>query len=89
MAATILGITLASCFVSGLIGMAIASSKGRKGAGFALGFFLGPIGWIISALLTSNLRALGKVKCQYCQEWVSPKATVCPHCQKQDPVKTA
>jgi hypothetical protein len=86
---TIFAISLISCVISGLIGMAIANSKGKGGSGFALGFFLGPIGWIVAALLTPNPGALGKLKCQFCQEWVSPKATVCPHCQKENPVKTA
>lgn len=42
-------------FIFGLIGLAIANNKGLNGtAGFLLGAFLGPIGLIIVALLSSS-----------------------------------
>jgi len=46
---------LLGAVIAGVIGMAIGSSKGKVGAGFWLGFLLGPIGWIIAALLTPSL----------------------------------
>jgi hypothetical protein len=38
--------------VFGCIGWAIGAGKGKGGAGFALGFFLGPIGMLIAAMMT-------------------------------------
>jgi hypothetical protein len=44
--------TLAVCSISGFIGLAIANNKSTSAlAGFWLGFFFGPIGWIVTALL--------------------------------------
>jgi hypothetical protein len=47
----IVGFVLLSFAVSGGIGAAIGASKGRAGLGFALGAFLGFIGWIIIAVM--------------------------------------
>ncbi len=41
--------------IAGAIGAAIGSSKGKAGAGFGLGFLLGPVGWVIAALLTPSI----------------------------------
>jgi len=40
--------------VCGFIGSALASPKGKSGAGFALGFLLGPIGIVVAALLSPS-----------------------------------
>jgi hypothetical protein len=37
--------------VSAGVGMAIADKRGRGGAGFLLGLFLGPLGVLLAALL--------------------------------------
>lgn len=37
--------------ISGVIGLAIAASKGKGGSGFLLGALLGPIGWIVAAVI--------------------------------------
>ena len=57
MAEDILSILIVGAFFSGLIGMFLGGSVNKGMAGFWLGFFLGPIGWIIVLLLpreTSN-----------------------------------
>jgi hypothetical protein len=60
--------------LGGLIGYLIAKPKERGGAGFALGFFLGPIGWIIAALLSSSF------VCKMCGGSVSRGFPLCRHC---------
>ena len=62
------------------IGMFIGRTRGRGTAGFWLGFFLGPIGWIIALLLPREGR-----RCPFCREIVADDATVCPHCQRDIP----
>jgi len=44
------------CIVGGLVGALIGSFKGRAGAGFWWGFFLGIIGWIIAAFMAPRNR---------------------------------
>ena len=68
-------------FVSAIISCVIGSRKGEPISSFFFGLFLGPIGVILAILSTGN-----KKKCQYCQEFVNKKATVCPHCQKENPI---
>src|ERR1017187_1721147 len=70
----VLLVLVAGCLISGAIGAAIGSNKGRGGEGFALGLFLGPIGWIIAALLDYPR------KCPACQCGVPESATVCKGC---------
>ncbi len=50
-AAAVLIILLLWLGVGGGVGYLIGKSKGQAGAGFALGFFLGFIGWIIVAVM--------------------------------------
>ena len=40
--------------VFGLIGAACGSGRRRAGAGFMLGLFLGPLGWVVALLLPSG-----------------------------------
>ena len=54
--ATMFAIYIVAGFVGalfmGFLGYAIAEGKGRGGLGFLLGFFVGPIGLIVAALLS-------------------------------------
>jgi len=69
----------------------VGAQRGRKGLGFALGFFLGWIGVLIVALLgpTSEAARTEILKtgfpCPFCREPVRQGATVCPHCQRDLP----
>lgn len=66
---------LLGSIISGLIGMAIGSVKGSPGTGFFLGFLLGPIGWLIIALVPDN-----RPKCPYCKGAIIPGAIKCKNC---------
>ena len=70
----VLLLLVVGCLIRGAIGAAIGSNKGRGGEGFALGLFLGPIGWIIAALLDYPR------KCPACQCGVPEGAAVCKGC---------
>lgn len=74
-----------------VLGYFIGNGKGRGEEGAALGFFLGPIGILIAAMMgakrTPGREADGasssvRTRCRYCRESVALDATVCPHCQK-------
>lgn len=53
---------LVGFLVSGLIGWAVGSAKGNGGSGFWWGLFLGPIGWIITALMTDERKRCPRCK---------------------------
>jgi len=63
--------------IGGGIGAAIGSLKFRGSAGFWLGLFLGPLGWIIAAVQEYPRR------CPFCQRGVPDSATVCKGCGRE------
>ena len=72
----------------------VASNKGRNVFGwFLLGLFLGPIGFILSLVIskdTTNLETAAissgtMRKCPFCAELVKAEAALCKHCGKELP----
>lgn len=61
------------CVVSGCIGTAIGHL--RNSGGFWLGFFLGPIGWLLAFLND------GRPQCPACASRFNPGARICPTCR--------
>lgn len=62
-------------FVSSAIGYLIGRTRKREAFGLLMGFLLGPIGWLIVALLPK----IG-AKCPSCLGVVNDGATKCVHC---------
>ena len=61
--------------IFGLVGALIGKRRGRIGSGVFWGVLFGPLGWLITALLT-DLRP----KCSLCGAAVNRGATRCCHC---------
>lgn len=68
-------IVLGGISLSGLIGAAIASTRGQAVPGFLFGALLGPIGWAI-CFFTSDVRP----KCPECKGVVISGARRCKNC---------
>jgi hypothetical protein len=63
--------------ICGLLAALIASQRGNQGCGFALlGFLLGPVGIILTLLLSGY-------QCPYCRKKISREASTCPYCRKE------
>lgn len=63
--------------VSALIGGLIGNRRERGLAGAFLGFFLGPLGWIIALLLDY------KYQCPFCKGGVPKGSRVCKNCGRE------
>lgn len=61
--------------VCGLVGALIGRSRGRPIDGLGWGILLGPLGWLIVALLSDK-----RPKCPYCRGAVELSASRCRHC---------
>lgn len=75
-----------------VIGSEVGRRKGLQGAGFVLGFLLGPIGVLIVGVMTPSQatlddarRAEGFRRCPFCAEMIRPDAVVCRYCQRDVP----
>ena len=76
----------------------IADSKGSRATGwFFYGLFLGPIALAHAIVIHRTLEEeqkrhllAGRDPCPLCDEYISPRAVVCPHCQSdiELPVET-
>lgn len=64
----------------GIAGAVIGKEKDAGGSGFCLGILLGPIGLLIAIFMRGN-----RIRCAFCHELMKPQATVCPHCQREQP----
>lgn len=80
--------------LTGISAAIVASNKGRDVTGwFLLGFILGPIGIVLSLVVSRNEENLqehavasGEFRvCEYCAELVKFQAKICKHCGKELP----
>jgi hypothetical protein len=65
----------------GVIAAIIGAKKGEGFLAFIVGILLGPFG-ILAAIASKGKRK----QCQFCKELIHKDATVCSHCQREDPI---
>lgn len=85
---------IVTMLISGGIGSFIAGERKRNAAGFILGFFLGPFGWIIAALIPGSIKWEAEradavayelagdfpVTCGWCLMPIKSTARACRYC---------
>ncbi len=62
-------------FTCAVIGALIGILRGHPGYGAFLGFFFGPLGWLLAVMADS------RIKCPDCKESIQREARICPHCK--------
>lgn len=82
-------------FFCGVIAAVCASNKGRNaGAWFAIGVLLGPIGVVLSLVISKDdeiveqksIKSGESKKCKYCAELIKRDAVICKHCSRDQKV---
>ncbi len=73
----------------GCVGFWIGARKDMAGAGFLLGFFLGPVGLVVIAVMPPRqdqhdraARRQGMRRCPHCCEFIRAEAGVCRFCRR-------
>jgi hypothetical protein len=66
--------------VNPLVGYLIGQRKNNGAVSMMISFLLGPVGWLIAAVYSGNLR-----KCPFCSEHIKPDAKVCRYCGRDLP----
>jgi hypothetical protein len=61
--------------IGGLVGLLIGQLKNQPAVGFGLGLLLGPIGWLIMAVMPN-----AGPRCPACKSVVNKGATRCVNC---------
>lgn len=74
----IIGVILYMIIFGG-IGHAIGKSKKREDDGLMWGILLGPLGWIITALLPEKF----DWECPYCDMGLKKKSRICHNCHSE------
>jgi hypothetical protein len=65
--------------IGAIVGCVIGSMRKRATTGLFLGLFLGPIGWVIVALLPEG----GTHSCPYCGGDITQGYPACRHCGRE------
>jgi hypothetical protein len=72
--ASVLAFLMLWVVISGAIGSAVGGRRDNSTIGLFLGIFLGPIGWIIAAILDYP------EKCAVCGGGIPKNVAICKHC---------
>lgn len=71
---------LSGLCVSALVGHLLGKSKGKPVAGALIGFFLGPLGWLLVSLSPD-----ARPKCPHCKGAIVAGAKKCQNCGSEIP----
>lgn len=76
------GLVLLVVGIDTLVGVLIGQAKRRVFAGTALGFLIGPLGWLITALLPAGADS-AQAACPFCLGPLPLKQSECAHCNRR------